>query len=294
MFGLSAVRRRFVARFATRPSRFRLAVTTGFAVTAIGVISLTAGGIGNADDFFGAFGNIFGTQPAYQQPSSAGQISRAPRPRTARRRANEVKSQLKLASSRHGNPVRLGRLSMCVRTCDGFAFPVGTYHGDADRAAHEATCQSQCPGARTALYVLPNGADAIGEAVDIKSGRTYSQMPGAFHYTTFVADACTCHPREGNRISSLLHDFTLRRGDAVMTKTGFKVFHGGSHYPYKQTDFVALSKSQDVHERQRSTFHAIERANATVQPSVLVGSKVPPATGPAQQGAFGKQASLAP
>ena len=285
---------KLTARFTTKSSRFRCAVTAGFAVTAIGAATLASGGTGSADDFFGALGNIFSAQPAFQQYSQqsyAPQYAAHARPRYARRHATEVKP--KLASTRHGAPVRLGRLSMCVRTCDGFAFPVGAYHGEADRASHEATCQSECPGAQTALYVLPNGADSIGDAIEVTSGRSYSQMPHAFHYTTYLEDSCSCHPREGNRISSLLRDFTLRRGDAVMTKTGFKVFHGGERYPYRQGDFVALSKSRDVHQGQRATFHAIERASLTGLPAIVGSKPLAPAAN-ATVPALEKQASLTP
>ena len=292
---------RAVAPLATPAGRFRCAVTTGFALTLVGVVSLGTGGSGIADDLFGGLGGLFSgmsATPQYSQPGYGGyaQQPRARRPRTARRRANETKSAVRFASTRHrgenaAGPVRLGRLSMCVRLCDGFAFPVGAYHGEEDRGAHEATCQSECPGARTSLYVLPNGTEALGEAVEVKSGRTYSQMPAAFHYTTFLEESCSCHPRGGNRVASLLHDFTLRRGDAVMTGGGVKVFHGGGHFPYRQGDFVALSKSSDVHDRARAMFHAIDRASRSAPASLV--QVAPSQVAPSLPG-MAKQASLTP
>ena len=150
---------------------------------------------------------------------------------------------------------------MCVRLCDGFTFPVGAYHGEGDRPAHEATCQSQCPGARTALYVMPIGSDTVGEAVRVATGQSYSALPDAFHYTAVLSDACSCHPQSGSRIKSLLHDFTLRRGDSVMTGHGLQVFHGGDHYPFTRKDFMALARSPDVHAGDRQLLHAIERAS---------------------------------
>ncbi len=291
---LRALRCGIVDRFATPAARFRCAVTAGFALTLVGVLSLGTGGSGVADDLFGGLGGLLSRlsgAPRDAQPAYGGYARpRTARRRTVRRRADETR----LAATRHrgsgvaaGEPVRLGRLSMCVRLCDGFAFPVGAYHGDGDRGAHEATCQAECPGARTALYMLPNGADALGEAVDVTSGRSYSQLPAAFRYTTFVADSCSCHPRGGNRIASLLHDFTLRRGDAVMTAGGLKVFHGGGHYPYRQNDFLTLSRSPDVHDHARATFHAIERASRTA-PATLAQAAPP---GPARSE---KQARLTP
>ena len=302
--GLDAFAARLAGRFATQASRFRYAVVAGFALATIGVVTIGAGTTGFADDFFGALGNLFQMQTTYPQYAQQGSVgysgSRASNPRRQRphvaRRADESKPKLAV---HHDQPVRLGRKSMCVRLCDGFAFPVGTYRGEEDRPAHEATCQSECPGARTALYVLPNGSDQIGDAIDVRSGRNYSEMPGAFRYTTFLQDACTCHPREGNRISSLLRDFTLRRGDAVMTASGVKVYHGGDHFPHRPGDFVALAQSRDIGNGRRDAFHAIERASFGGKPMVqrhpaataqnATPGSAPPATAPLE-----RQASLAP
>ena len=296
-------------RFASPAARFRCAVGTGFVVAAVGSGSIAAGGIGRADDMFSAFGSLFsGFSPAPQYgqgrrgqdqgsyagrgygEQDAGLRHRRSQPRTARRHPGAPHAALKLAMAHgtgaHDAPVRLGRKSMCVRLCDGFAFPVGAYNGDGDRASHEATCQAECPGAQTALYVLPNGSEALAEATEARSGRAYSQMPAAFHYTTFLEDSCSCHPRGGGRLASLLHDFTLRRGDAVMTATGVKVFHGG-HLPYRPADFITLARSRDVASGRRATFHAIERASLS-SPANLAR----PAT--AAAAALQKQASLSP
>ncbi len=302
MSGFAAIKAGAVSRLASPAARFRCAVTAGFAVSAVGALVLASGGIGQADDLFSAFGSLFGglsptpqySQP-YSQPSSAPRARRS-QPRFARRHPAPARPLVKLVAAHREAPVRLGRKSMCVRLCDGFAFPVGAYHGEEDRASHEATCQAECPGARTALYVLPNGSDTIGDAVDVQNGRAYSQIPVAFHYTTFLQDSCSCHPREGNRIASLLHDFTLRRGDAVMTTTGVKVFHGG-HLPYKPTDFVSLSRSRDVHGgKLAATFHAMERASTSpaVAPVVPGRPTAPSAAVEPAPALLGKQASLAP
>ena len=287
-------------RFAVPAARFRCAVGTGFILAAVGAGSMAAGGIGRADDLFSAFGGLFSgltPSPQYGQ-SHAGQTYAGQdyatqgyephhrrQPRTARRSPGAPHAALRLAAA-HEAPVRLGRKSMCVRLCDGFAFPVGTFNGDADRASHEATCQAECPGAQTALYVLPNGSDALADAVEARSGRAYSKIPAAFHYTTFLEDSCSCHPSGGGRLASLLHDFTLRRGDAVMTASGVRVFHGG-HLPYRPTDFVKLERSRDVASGRRATFHAIERASLSSPARLARPATI--AAAPLQ-----KQASLAP
>ena len=266
-------------RFASKDQRFAVAVTLGFAVTTIGVmiLGLDPRG-GNADGFLESlFGgsSLLGRQSPY---AMAGYASPAPR-RVARRIGVErVRSLNDVGRHRaHRRPkaddgeqdaVTIDHVglsnnaqSVCVRACDGFAFPVGAYHGASDLAAHEATCHSECPGAATSLYVLPANADTIADAISVRTGQNYSKLPDAFHYTTVLNEACSCHPSAGGPIKSLLHDFTLRRGDAVMTARGFKVFHGGAHYPFRRQDFVTLNQSRDIRNGARPTYKAIERAS---------------------------------
>jgi hypothetical protein len=55
---------------------------------------------------------------------------------------------------------------------------------------------------------------------------------------------------------SIYEDRTLRDGDAVMTKSGMKVFAGGRFspdHPYGETDFVAVSASKSVAPGLRKT-----------------------------------------
>lgn len=265
--------------------------------------TVVIGQTGRAEDFFSAFGSLFSAPQQVVAASQASATRRSPRRsyaeaprrhRVAEREQNSGKHHRVLVSERNesGAPMRLGRASMCVRTCDGFGFPVGAFHGEGDIAAHEATCRSECPGAQTALYVLPNGTSSIDEAVDVHSGKPYSQKAAGFHYTTYLDESCSCHPKGGNRIASLLHDFTLRRGDAVVTASGVKVFHGAVHFPYRQVDFVRLAQSRDVKKAALTAFRAIERASVTSShPAVAEAARPAPA---ASLKALDHQASLTP
>ena len=196
-------------------------------------------------------------------------------------------------ASNQGGSSQSGGKSMCVRLCDGFAFPVGYYSGSQDRASHEATCQSECPSAATALYVEPSSSDSIGDATRVGTGERYSSLPYAFRYTTLLSDACTCHPPSGSRVKSLLHDFTLRRGDAVMTAAGIRVFHGGAHYPYLRTDFASLARTRDLRKGERANFHALERASMRRSTDVAEEIRASPAPAAESSKTVEKQASLA-
>ena len=286
-------------RMVTASARFRLAVSSGFVIASVGMATVVTGQSGQAQDFFSAFGSLF-SAPQAAAPQQSGYVSRerAPRShgyasrRSYRPRVAEQRGGHRRLVSDH-TPMRLGRASICVRTCDGFAFPVGEFHGGDDLAAHEATCRSECPGAQTSLYVLPNGSSSIDEAVEARTGRSYSQKASGFHYTTYLDESCSCHPRDGNRVASLLHDFTLRRGDAVVTNTGVKVFHGGGHYPYRQADFVRLAQSRDVQKAAMASFRAIERA-AIVSSHPAVAQTSKPVSPAASLKPLDHEASLTP
>lgn len=267
-----------VSRFETRPARFRIAVSSGFVIAAVGFLVVGAGSkFGVAETIWGIM-NVpgLGDPVTYQAPPPDPSAQyRTERRHHARADDDETdhhrrKRHTHLASHEGDQPVQLVRQSMCVRLCDGFAFPVGNYYGDGDRAAHEATCQSECPGAKTALYVLPTGSDSIGDATQVSTGLNYSKLPDAFHYTTYVDETCSCHPQGGSRIKSLLRDFTLRRGDTVMTSKGLQVFHGGAGFPFKRRDFVALSRSRDIQQATRTSLKAIERASLVGSTTVAV------------------------
>lgn len=88
--------------------------------------------------------------------------------------------------------------TMCVRTCDGFFFPVSSAAAPSDFARDERTCQMMCPGTPTALYFH----NALGqESQDMISARTreaYTDMPNAFAYRNASApmsEACSCNMR---------------------------------------------------------------------------------------------------
>ena len=269
-------------RFGSKAARFRTAVALGFIIATVGFVAAGPGSRASLaeEGLWGPLSTLFGLPPApAYRANVAAADTRRPRHRWAAPRRGIVPVPVRSAAL-------AGERSVCVRLCDGYVFPVGSYRGDADRATHRAICQSACPDAQTALYMLPAGSDGPGGAVNLATGQTYSDLPDAFHYTTVLDDACTCH-RAGSksRTLSLLRDFTLRRGDAVMTPAGVKVFHGGGRFPYRRDDFVALARSHDIRNAERATIGAIERASLRPPAGTQPGGSGQPsgaiATGPA-------------
>jgi hypothetical protein len=265
-------------RLATKPARFKLAVTLGFFIATVGFCSAGPGArvLFAQESIWGSLSSLFGQPPAQRV---APQATSAPRleggVRVATRHSSRRHFVWHISTRRVLAARQAPRQALCVRLCDGYSFPMGAYHGDGDHGAQDSLCQSSCPDAATALYLLPTGSDKIADATQVGTGRNYSELPDAFHYTTVLDDACTCH-KAGSRSNtmSLLRDLTLKRGDAVMTTGGFKVFHGGRSFPFHREDFVALAHSHDVRKTDRAIIGAIERASLKAPVSLTPGNDV--------------------
>ena len=153
--------------------------------------------------------------------------------------------------------VSLPRRSVCVRLCDGYYFPIGPLSGEADLNDHEAACASLCPDAPTRVFIEPDGSDRIEDAV-AADGARYVALPTAFHNRARLDKTCACH-RQASRGFPVLDDFTLRKGDAIMTPSGIMVFRGAGHSPFSQDDFTTLANAALPKDR-RAVLATIEQA----------------------------------
>ena len=84
--------------------------------------------------------------------------------------------------------------TLCVRTCDGYFFPVA-YSTPADELDRDAAaCRAQCPGTEVELYIHRTPGEETNQMVSL-AGVPYTQLPTAFRYrrTGFVRPAsCGC------------------------------------------------------------------------------------------------------
>ncbi|MEZ5788258.1 MAG: DUF2865 domain-containing protein [Xanthobacteraceae bacterium] len=108
--------------------------------------------------------------------------------------------------------------TLCVRTCDGFYFPISFQTTPAHFAEDEQTCQRLCPATEVQLYSHRNPGEEIRQAVST-SGRLYRDLPTAFKYRTSLDATCTCR-RPGQSWADALGaygDPTMQRGDILVT-----------------------------------------------------------------------------
>lgn len=109
--------------------------------------------------------------------------------------------------------------TVCVRTCDGYYFPV-SYSTSPNRFAEdEQTCQRMCPAAEVLLYTYRNPGEEINQAVSLH-GQPYTDLPTAFRYRQEVNKGCSCKRAGQNWADALkqLDDNTIEQGDIVVTE----------------------------------------------------------------------------
>jgi hypothetical protein len=154
------------------------------------------------------------------------------------------------------------RVAYCVRTCDGFYFPLGAT--SASEREMEAHCTSLCPAAPTT--VVTGGAGGDIETFRSLRGRAYGQMPNAFAYRRGLDSSCSCQPQGGAGVvhaPDVSRDPTLRNGDIVMTAEGLRVFRGAQgRGPHGAQSFAALSSS-GLPTASRRNLQEVERVSIT-------------------------------
>ncbi|BCJ91883.1 hypothetical protein IZ6_26180 [Terrihabitans soli] len=139
---------------------------------------------------------------------------------------------------------------VCKRQCDGAQMVMGFMPAKSRQKEAEAMCSAAAGGAPAQL-VLEKFVPGQGFApVELASSAPLQEGRASLDATTAQPAAESACPKSQTRESfmtvPILNDATLRHGDVVATKTGFKVFVGGGKPPFKETDFAALDERKKV------------------------------------------------
>ncbi len=81
--------------------------------------------------------------------------------------------------------------TLCVRTCDGYYFPISFSTVSSQFGRDEQTCRAMCPTAEVALYQHSNPGGNPETMVSM-AGEPYSALPTAFKYRTEYDPSCSC------------------------------------------------------------------------------------------------------
>jgi hypothetical protein len=107
--------------------------------------------------------------------------------------------------------------TICVRTCDGYYFPVSYSTSQANFRNDEQACQRMCPAAEVQLFSYRNPGEDVSNAVSM-SGQPYNSMPNAYKYRQEFNPACACR-RPGESWADALKtlDEPPVAGDIIVT-----------------------------------------------------------------------------
>ena len=186
-----------------------------------------------------------------------------------------------LPGSPDGPPAGTYR-TLCVRTCDGYYFPISYSTVPGKFADDEAMCQRMCPATEAVLFSHRNPGEDVARSVSA-SGKAYSELPNAFSYRKQFNAACSCRAPGQSWAEALRQsdDQTIERGDIVVTEERAKQL--------SQPRFDAQGKPVSLDPNPgrpgpAPTGPAPKSANAAVNAAPLppAGAKPPAAAKPAE------------
>jgi hypothetical protein len=107
--------------------------------------------------------------------------------------------------------------TLCVRTCDGFYYPISFSTVPSRFPDDEHVCQRTCPAAEVVLFTHRNPGEDVNQAVSL-SGKAYRDLPNAFHYRQAFDSACSCRRAGQSWAEALGRDSAVERGDVIVTE----------------------------------------------------------------------------
>lgn len=168
-----------------------------------------------------------------------------------------------------------GRQTVCVRLCDGFAFPVGPLRSVSDLSIHRNACQATCPGADTVMFSRPSGDSELKEAISL-GGRPYASLKTAFAFRVKKVAACACTGEGAKPYTpfKIERDQTVRVGDAVMGKSTLFVLTAG-----RIPKFADYRKDKALSRSARAQIQSLigyQTPRASVRVQLSTSDEAPP------------------
>jgi hypothetical protein len=115
--------------------------------------------------------------------------------------------------------------TVCVRSCDGFFFPISFATVPARFPDDEKTCKALCPAAEATLFSYRNPGEDMTQAVSL-NGQPYTASPNAFHYRQEFNPSCSCKAAGQSWADALksIDDKAAseQQGDIIVTEEGAK------------------------------------------------------------------------
>lgn len=110
--------------------------------------------------------------------------------------------------------------TVCVRTCDGFFFPISSAAGESRFARDEALCKRLCPATEAQLFTYRSYGEDIKSANSVE-GQPYMSLANALRFRKEYVPGCSCKAAGqswAQALAGLEDQSTLRKGDILVTE----------------------------------------------------------------------------
>ncbi|TIP51154.1 MAG: DUF2865 domain-containing protein, partial [Mesorhizobium sp.] len=91
--------------------------------------------------------------------------------------------------------------TMCVRTCDGYFYPMSNAASVGDFERDQKNCESSCPGTEMQVFYSRGMDDDSGSMTSSVTGQPYAELPTAYLYKEANYSrppTCGCNAQAGN------------------------------------------------------------------------------------------------
>lgn len=148
--------------------------------------------------------------------------------------------------------------TLCVRTCDGYYYPVSYSTTRASFARDDKQCRSSC-AVPARLFVYRNPGADVQNMVDLK-GKPYSQMENAFRYRKEYVKDCRCTPEPWSKAAKL--DYARRETlEAAPSQVKTATVEEKATHAAAAPEPVAFSAGQYSQARAQNTRRSRYRNN---------------------------------
>lgn len=147
--------------------------------------------------------------------------------------------------------------TLCVRTCDGYFFPVSFSTDKSQFVNDAARCNEICPAAPTELYVYRNPGGDQSQMMSL-AGIPYAEQPFAFRYKSEFVEGCSCRLTGKSKSKSAWSE--------VSVSSGGRLFF---------SDISSGLPNRAIQPSQGNTFEEADKAPAILSRLPLNSSQLP-------------------
>lgn len=154
------------------------------------------------------------------------------------------------ANAGYGHGGTGGYRTVCVRTCDGYYFPISSGVSSSKFNEDAKTCESRC-GMTAKLYYLGKSSDDIAGMRDL-DGNTYNSLKTAFAYRKKLKDGCTCRPMPWSAAERARH----KRYEVYADYMKLQKKRDAKEQAAREARILELARQRQEREKQKAMANA--------------------------------------